>query len=112
MGIVLFCDKTYLFLYQPSFWKSFSAALLLSLAVFGSGYYAYTQSHEQTLAHVENSDPIGGDYIFLSQASMEDFLNTLKEVRTRYDIDIAIQDSEQDEEGDFKMVRLNYFDPL
>lgn len=31
---------------KPSIWKSLSAAILLTLGIMGSGYYAYTQSNE------------------------------------------------------------------
>ncbi|MDW3651616.1 MAG: M56 family metallopeptidase [Bacteroidia bacterium] len=95
----------------PSLWKSFSAALLLSMAILGSGYYAYTQSQEFTQTHIEETLPEGELIMFTSDASLEDLDLFVREMQIEYGIDLEVLDTKLDEEGNFQMISLSYFNP-
>ncbi|MEM8889040.1 MAG: M56 family metallopeptidase [Bacteroidota bacterium] len=99
----------------PSLWKSFSAALLLGMAILGSGYYAYTQSHEFTQASVEESvqeERAEAELImFSADASREDLDLFVEEMQQQHGLDLQVLESAQNEAGSFQMISLSYFNP-
>ncbi|MEL6250625.1 MAG: M56 family metallopeptidase [Bacteroidota bacterium] len=98
----------------PSLWKSFSAALLLSMAILGSGFYAYTQSHDyleaSTKKKVENTDP-GADFILFNSNSIKELNALLEDLKAKYNIELEILDYKKNNEDKFQMISLSYFNP-
>ncbi|MEM6800118.1 MAG: M56 family metallopeptidase [Bacteroidota bacterium] len=97
----------------PSVWKSFSAAVLLSIAVFGSGYYAYTQSNDYNanLSETILEDIEEGELrLFDASANIEELHSLIADLKDTYGIELEVLGTEKDKNGNFSKISLSYFD--